>query len=367
MKEYLQKKLCDMISISSFSGYEEKIASYIYNELKKNNVKVKKDTTGNVLAFVGKGKKRLIINGHMDTVDIVDGWKTNPLKPKITGGRIYGLGASDMKSGLAVMLYLAQNIKPNIEVIFAFTVCEEGSTIPGKINGVKKLIEKYRADYAITCESSVFKNKLSLCIGCQGRAVADIAVHGKAVHSSRFEMGKNAIYEAGKIVEKVNKYGKSLKPVRVYKQCFIKPSISVVAIEGEGGKTRNIIPDLCKVYIDRRLSVGENLNTFKKEVADFTANINCETKFVHTCNAVVTDFSGKLYNTAVKSFREKYNNENLYFSRGRLDLSYFAQKGMDILNIGPGLSDQAHSANEHCRISDMKNCVDLLKDIIESM
>ncbi|OGS21435.1 MAG: hypothetical protein A3J83_08470 [Elusimicrobia bacterium RIFOXYA2_FULL_40_6] len=365
MKKYLLNKLCDLISIRSFSGQEEKIASYIFNELKRNNIRAKKDSAGNVLAFAGKGKKRLIVNGHMDTVDIVDGWKTNPLKPKISGGKIYGLGASDMKSGLAVMLELAKTVKPNIEVIFAFTVCEEGSTIQGNVNGVKELIKKYTADYAITCESSVVDGKLSLCLGCQGRAAADISVFGKAAHSSKYECGKNAIYDACKITEKVEKYGESLKPIKVYKDCTIKPSISVVAIEAEGGKTRNIIPDLCKVYVDRRLSLGENLNTFKKEVAGFTKGIDCSIKFIHTSNAAITDMSGKLFKTALKCYKEKYGKESLYFGRGRLDLVFFAGENMEILNMGPGLAGQAHTANEHCRISDMEDCAVLLKDIIE--
>src|SRR5262249_38366988 len=121
MAAYLEQTLCDLVGIRSVTGEEAKLSDYIFDRLKAARVSVERDEEGNITAEVGRGDRLLVVNGHMDTVPPVDGWKADPFLPRIADGRVYGLGASDMKAGLACMMWLAQHVRPRIRTWFAFT------------------------------------------------------------------------------------------------------------------------------------------------------------------------------------------------------------------------------------------------------
>ncbi|MCT7837638.1 MAG: M20/M25/M40 family metallo-hydrolase, partial [Lactobacillus iners] len=99
--------LCDLIKINSANGNEIEVAEYLSKLLSQHGLTAKIDAFGNkranLLLEVGQGKKILGLTGHMDTVSLGDltKWNTNPLEPTIIGNKLYGRGASDMKSGLA--------------------------------------------------------------------------------------------------------------------------------------------------------------------------------------------------------------------------------------------------------------------------
>ena len=165
MAEFYEETLRDLISIPSPSGSEAQVAAYICDFLKANKVGVERDKHGNVIAVVGTGEEVLHINGHMDTVAPVDTWTRDPFKAVVENGLIYGLGASDMKSGLVVMMDLARKVTPRVRAVFSFTICEEGSgaALPGRQaggadNGVKSLLETWDGDWAITAEGSARDN-----------------------------------------------------------------------------------------------------------------------------------------------------------------------------------------------------------------
>src|SRR5437588_11296028 len=101
---YLERTLCDLVSVRSVTGEEAALSEYIHDHLTRAGVSVRRDEEGHVTAEVGRGERLLVVNGHVDTVPPVDGWKTDPFTPRVEDGRVYGLGASDMKAGLACMM-----------------------------------------------------------------------------------------------------------------------------------------------------------------------------------------------------------------------------------------------------------------------
>ena len=107
---------------------EKEIGNWIYDFLKKNSkLIITKQNIGNgrfnILAQNSE-KINVLVTGHMDTVQPNPGWTKNPVKPEIIDDKLYGLGTSDMKSGVAIMLYLATlaSLKNNLGFLF---YCDE--------------------------------------------------------------------------------------------------------------------------------------------------------------------------------------------------------------------------------------------------
>lgn len=365
MADFYEKTLCDLIAIPSPSSQEKDLAAYIHDFLKANKVDVERDSHGNVISVVGGGDKILHVNGHMDTVTPVDTWTRKPFKPTVENGLLYGLGASDMKSGLAVMMDLARKVNPRVKTVFSFTVCEEGSGAGGGNNGVKGLLEKWQGDWAITTEGSVRDDVVTLGLGTQGHTVAIARVKGVSAHSSRPEDGTNAIEHAAEIVRRIRSLNESYEDVPVYADIKGRPSAAVTMIQG--GVASNIIPNCCEVTISRRLAPGEDRGKFEAELRRIASEFQVEVEFRGGDPAACVDVEGHLFQVAREAARRTIGVERYSIARGRTDLVLFALKGMDVMNIGPGSMGQAHVADEYCRLQDLPAAASLLQEIINSV
>ncbi|MEW5761557.1 MAG: M20/M25/M40 family metallo-hydrolase, partial [Candidatus Thermoplasmatota archaeon] len=109
--------LREIISIESKSGNEEAVAKRIAKEMEDVGMdEVYIDDVGSVIGRIGNGRKKILYDSHIDTVGVSSSWKFDPYKGKVENGRIYGLGASDNKGGMASMVYGAKIInKARIE------------------------------------------------------------------------------------------------------------------------------------------------------------------------------------------------------------------------------------------------------------
>ena len=125
------KLLKKLIEIPSVSGGEKKIQKFIYKWL--SDVGLNPEWCGDNLAVKIAGEdstKCMIFNAHVDTV-VVGGlkqWKYPPFSGKVVGGKIFGLGASDEKAGVAALMLLGKQLlkeKPACDVWLVFVVKEE--------------------------------------------------------------------------------------------------------------------------------------------------------------------------------------------------------------------------------------------------
>jgi succinyl-diaminopimelate desuccinylase len=366
MESYLQQALCDLVRIRSVTGEEADLSAYIYDRLRRVGVSVERDEEGNVTAEAGRGDRLLVVNGHMDTVPPVDGWRSDPFSPRVEAGRVYGLGASDMKAGLACMMWLAQHARPATRTWFAFTNHEEGGSITPR-NGVRRLINRVRPDYAITTEPSYddVSGRLSIGIGCQGRAIATLTVIGRSGHSSDWRRADNAIYRGVDVVTRIARTAEQLKPVQVGPGVHSTPSLSVVA--AHAGIADNIIPDRFRLTIDRRLSVGEDYGTFEAEVRAAAEGIPHELEISRLCLPTLADGDGHTLRTAREALRRTQGSAPIQFSQGRQDLSIFAERTRDFCNLGPGSVGQPHKANESAAVAGMVAATQALQAVIEAI
>lgn len=358
--------LCDFIRIRSVTGEEQALSDRIAEVLSDAGLSPEQDADGNVVCFVGDGEKTLVVNGHLDTVPPGEGWETDPFEPVIRGDRIYGLGSSDMKGGLAVMVTLARTVQPHLRLAFAFTVNEEGGSVSNR-NGARTFTERYDFDCALTCEPTYDEEtgRLRLGIGCQGRTLADVTVHGKASHSAAFDQGTNAIYRALPVIQRVCDRADAIQPVQVAPGITVKPALSVTVISA--GEAENVIPSACRLTIDRRLAPGEDFDTFAQELEEFTADVDCSVEQRRGSLPVLADLEGPLVKLGEDIVRKRFGQVDYYYNRGRVDLSYFGKKAREILNMGPGVINKPHKANEYASIPALVTAYDVLKELLESL
>jgi succinyl-diaminopimelate desuccinylase len=270
----------DLVSIKALSGEEAPMAEHVQRVITGMGLTCSRDAHDNLLTIIepeqpGAAIDTLHLSGHTDTVVPVEGWASDPWTPVQSGSgddrRITGLGTSDMKSGLAVMLHVLKHFADtktrlkHLRLAVSFTVCEE-MPAKGKRNGVHDILKQQPGRWAITTEASCDETCPTLAVGCQGHAVAKISLQGRSAHSACPENGINSIHAAAKICARVEKLNAAYKSILVLGDVRAKPSATVTLIKG--GAAANIIPEHCELTISRRIAPGETVTDFEKELGD---------------------------------------------------------------------------------------------------
>lgn len=371
----IARTVFDLVSIKALSGAEAPMADKVQAILKHWGIGCERDAHDNLLASIqprnpGASDLTLHLSGHTDTVVPVEGWGSDPWTPTFAGSgedrRLIGLGTSDMKSGLAVMLHLAhhfsqpQNALKRLRLAVSFTICEETS-VPGKRNGVNDILERQPGRWAITTEASCDANCPTIALGCQGHAVARIKLQGRSAHSACPENGLNAIHAAAKICARVELLNAGFKSIPVFQTVRAKAAAAVTLING--GSAGNIVPEHCELTISRRIAPGETVADFERELTEMTRDLDGVTSsWTVRCDApaCAVDASGLLLQSATDASNELFGVARYSWNRARTDLVLFKQAGMDVLNIGPGYTGQAHVAGEYVRLADLPRSANLL-------
>jgi len=245
----------ELVRTPSLSTQEDQVAAMVAEEMRAVGFhQVTVDRMGNVIGRIGRdGGRKLLYDAHMDTVGVADlaAWKRQPYDAEIRRGVLYGLGASDMKGALAAMVYAGKAIVDRgIEMdgdLYVVGVVQEEPCEGAAIRHIVE-VEGLRPDWVVLGEAT----NLQICRGHRGRVEFRITIHGRSCHASVPERGVNAIYEAARVI-----VGLELLAPQLNQDSFLgKGSIAVTDISSRSG-SRNAVPDTCRLYIDRRLTIGE--------------------------------------------------------------------------------------------------------------
>jgi|GEM_PF-4858346 len=198
----LTKKL---VSIPSISGEENSIQDYLF-DLLSNNFSPRRVRAGksyNIVCDSGNGKGGVLLNSHIDTVPMPSDERRNSLIPKVSGGKLFGLGACDQKAGAAIHINSFVNLSEKAQgKIRLALVVEEENYSEGTYELAKRGLLKGGFSLALFSEptdlSGTGKNPL-LVVGCRGRVGIDVKISGQASHSA-VGKGVNAIEEGAKFV-----------------------------------------------------------------------------------------------------------------------------------------------------------------------
>ena len=190
------------------------------------------------------GGRTLVMNGHLDIGPIGTGWTRDPLGGEIEGGRIYGRGVSDMKSGLAAMVSAARAVSrsgmPRRGDLILMPTADESS---GGRLGMGHLVGRSAA-CARTWRSSCEPTVGDVCLAHRGAVWAEVIVVGKSGQASRPASGINAIMAMGRVLRA---FETDLAPRLAAKTHPLLPAPSLNAGLIDGGVKTNVIAERCRV------------------------------------------------------------------------------------------------------------------------
>lgn len=196
-----------LVAIPSWVGKgcdEQTIGEFIYRWLKENTqlTVVKQPVQNgrfNVIAF-DNSPPRLLLVGHLDTVETRAGWVTDPFVPTLRNDRLYGLGATDMKGSLAAGLVALAN-SPNTRGLMFLAYCDEEYDFAGMRAFVAEYADKIQPERIVSLDGSYGQ----IGIGCRGLIEVNFKLRGKTGHAGRPELGVNAITAGVNLITKLKR------------------------------------------------------------------------------------------------------------------------------------------------------------------
>ena len=348
--------LQQLISIVSYSRYEDGTSAAIKNFLSKHGIETER-LAHNVWAvnkYFDASKPSVLLNSHHDTVRPNPQYTKDPFTPVIEDGKIYGLGSNDAGGCLIgliaafIFFYNRKDLKYN--VILAATAEEEISGYNGieLLLGNKDFISKLNGkepDFAIVGEPT----KMDLAIAEKGLMVLDCVAHGKAGHAAR-EEGENAIYKALKDIEWFRTYHFA----RVSEWLGqVKMNVTVLNTEN---KAHNMVPSTCTFVVDVRITELYR----HEEVFDIVRqNVECE----------VIPRSMRLRSTGID---ENHPIVKAGVSLGKKCFgsptsSDKALMPFPALKCGPGDSARSHTADEFIYLNEIKDGIEGYVKMLEGV
>lgn len=255
--------LQDLIRIPSFSGNEKAVVERIAEEMHALHVydSVITDRMGNVIGTWGEGPCVIMLDGHIDVVGVgdINAWTRQPFAAEIEDGYMYGRGATDEKPGPACMTYapllLDESLKKLVTVVVVGSVMEEDCDGYPLSHIITQ--EGIQTNYVVLGEPT----DMYLYHGHRGRMELTIHVDGIAAHGAHCDRGDNAIYKMAHIIRDIEKLHTHLPSHDI----LGKGSVTISRIESRSPSLCSVA-DGCTIYLDRRMTVGENKETVCAEL-----------------------------------------------------------------------------------------------------
>lgn len=326
----LRELLLTLLKIPSVIENEQEIAGHV--ERWGHHLGLEVDRLGNAVVVEPKatrGLPRIGLFGHLDTVP----GPADLGRPRSEGDRIIGLGASDMKAGLAVQQLLLTDTEGYARhPVCVFYDKEEGDYAD---NGLGPLLEARpdlaELDFAVVLEPT--DNQIH--VGAVGTLHAEARFSGVRAHSARPWLGDNAIHKAWPLLQKLA----ASKPREVVLAglCFRELWSATFA---QGGSARNVVPDSFVININYRFAPGKSLDQAQEDVRGLVGTL---------AEVVFTDLapSGKICTEHPEYQRLRaVSGAEVCPKQAWTDVARLGELGLAAVNFGPGRTDQAHKVGE---------------------
>jgi len=369
--EEIIKSTVDLIKIDSRSNIcaEDKIVNFIsgiLSELKIGFEVIQHENSRKSLIARLSGENssiNLLACGHLDTINIstVKLDENNNINAEVRDGKIFGLGSSDMKSGIISILFslkylVDNNIKPKYDIVMALTGDEEADKTGALYLLKSELVKKTKL--MIIAEPT----NLNLGLGQKGQIWLEIKFKGKPAHGSAPDKGKNAILMAMNFIERI------LDPEFFAKnnKFFSKSTINVGFLNAPG--LFNVVQDNCTAGFDIRISPPESVQEVMRKINSILneefKKSEYELKIIDSLNSSFINPENKAA-TQIKGIIDKYVS-----GRRKIALSYATDGSVlnthintPVIIIGPGTPEVIHSKDEYVIIDNIVKSVGIYKDI----
>jgi succinyl-diaminopimelate desuccinylase len=352
---YTLRVLKEMISIPSVVGQERALAEYLYQELvdlglacELHEVEPGRPNVYAKLTGDAQGT-RLNFNGHTDTVPVVDGWDTDPFSPVELNDKLYGLGACDMKGGIACALnalraFVRSGRSFSGELSFSGVIDEEAF---GKGAEAMLATEYADVDAIVLAEPYPGDETKPIPLGITGKILYDVHVRGKAAHGFRPHLGVNAVEEAAKIIANLDRLRFQHHPD------FGVGNTCTLMIEGGYDVYAVVVPSHCRFEVNRLLVPGETVETAIRDMQALIESLDLASEAeVRTKPPKYEPFVMSRRTPIIQVFDQVYRQvmgvPPVYeYASGITDANVFAgEGGIPCLHLGPQRGG-AHQKNEY--------------------
>ncbi len=343
-----------LVAVPSVSHHEAVLADLLWAELSQRAHWLELDRVGpNLVARTHLGRRRrVVLAGHLDTVP-----PNGNARPRIEGDVCRGLGATDMKGGLAVLVELALgHPAPATDVTYVLYACEE---VDQRFNGLRALAAEHpgllEGDAAVLCEPTGAR----LEAGCQGTLRVAVTLVGERAHTARAWMGRNAVHRLAPMLDTVASY-EGRQPV--LDGCEYREALQAVRVEG--GVANNVVPDRARLVLNHRFapdrSVAEALAHLDEVLGDSVDReagdrVEVEDAAAPAPPALGHPLLARLVELTGGRARAKL---------GWTDVSFFAGRGVPAANLGPGDPSLAHTAGEQVARNELETVYGVLSRLI---
>ena len=352
MTHPLMQLTADLIDVPSESFNEAALTHWLHAELTGIPGLEVIRIGDNIVARTNLDRQyRVAIGGHLDTVP-ENGNGTARFEGE---HKLYGLGASDMKGGIAVMIELARNItEPAVDVTYVFYAREE---VALEHNGLRELFaeipEYLTADVAILGEPT----GAVVEAGCQGTMRAVVTLKGQRAHTARPWMGRNAIHRLGGLLSALEAYEHREPTID---GCTYREAMQAVFVDG--GVAGNVVPDAAKVTINHRFAPDRSSSEAEAHMRSVIEPFMDEEdtfEIVDLSPAAKPDLRHPLMASLVGR-----NNLVVRAKLGWTDVAFFAEQGIPAVNFGPGEATLAHTKNEYIEATRLIGTYAALEDLL---
>ncbi len=342
----LAERALALVDIPSQSLHEAELYEYMKAEVELPVV----HDDGESLVYARRGGKPLVVlAGHTDTVPA-----QGNLPGRIADGAVHGLGASDMKGGLAVMMELAswaRDADLAYDVALLFFPREELGPELNPLPGVFAAVPMIDEAALVICLEPT-DNTLQL--GCLGNINARVAFEGKAAHSARPWLGVNAIKVALEGLRPVLE----LAPNDVDIDGLVfREVVSVTQIDDCGNAT-NVIPARVECTLNYRYAPTRTPEEAERRLAELVGH---ELRITQSSRAAHVALRSPL----VERLRTAGDFE-LQPKQAWTNVADFAARGLDALNLGPGTTRLAHTADERVDIAELARTYTALQSFLRA-
>ena len=332
-------------------------------------------------------------NSHHDVVEVGQGWSRDPFGGELEDGRIYGRGACDMKGGLAASVIAAEAfvaLYPDHRG--AVEISASADEESGGFGGVAYLAEQGyfdpdRVQHVIIPEPL---NKDRICLGHRGVWWAEIETKGRIAHGSMPFLGDSAIRHMGAVLEEMERY---LFPLLASKHTEMpvvpegarQSTLNINSIHGgeaeQGGDYTGLpapcVADRCRLVIDRRFLIEEDLAEVKREVTGMLEkirterpNFTYEIRDMHEVIPTMTDRTAPVVTATARAIEQVLEKTPDYvISPGTYDQKHIDRIGRlkNCIAYGPGILDLAHQPDEWVGVEDMEHSAGVMALVLAEL
>ena len=370
-KKELNELLQGLIQIKSVNppGNENQIANFIREFLLKNNihsdlVPLEEGRSSVISKIEGEEVRNITLCGHIDTVRVKEeDWTKPAFQGLIENGKMYGRGASDMKGGVAAILYAAVLLKrreiiPKKTVQLVLTADEEWG-----YRGAKNLVDGGyfdRTDFLIITEPS----NLQVSTGEKGELWIRAKFYGKSAHGSTPEVGVNTIIPGSEFVVNITE-----RYEKIFKADPFWGKTSMNIGQFHGGVQVNIVPNYSEIQLDFRVISEEDKEKAVELVRKTGEEIakKYRVRFKQEIFNYHPPISTSPDNHYVEKFLQATGAKEVIITKYCTDgATIIPMKRMPFIIFGPGDIAQAHQNDEYIELKSLYRAVDTFIDFLKT-